>query len=65
MMPRECLVFFYCFNYVCLIWSLLPADWQELAQNSEDTFEGLCVKTRADMRILGSLFLMWEVVPSF
>jgi hypothetical protein len=34
-------------------------------QNSEDTLEGLCVETRADMYIPGGLLFIWGVVPSF
>jgi hypothetical protein len=34
-------------------------------QNSEDTSKGLCFETRADIRIIGGLLFMWDVVLSF
>jgi hypothetical protein len=38
---------------------------QELAQNQKFTSEGFRNKMRADMRILGGLLFMWDVVPNF
>jgi hypothetical protein len=38
---------------------------QELVQNLKYTFEGLRIKKRADMHILGGLLFMWDGVPMF
>jgi hypothetical protein len=57
MTPREDLIFFI-FYYLCPIWAPLPAKLQELVQNSEDTSEGLCVKTRTILCILGGILFM-------
>jgi hypothetical protein len=66
MKPCQGLEFFLIFLiYLCPTGDPLLAKSAEACANLEDTSEGLCVKMRADMRIIGDLLFIWDVLLSF